>query len=318
MSAATLIYEPDSPGDARIYAAGLRQAFPGLPVIVTSDRAEALARAPEASVLVAKAQHVSAQLVESMPRLEWVQALTTGTDPLLGLRLPRSVVVTSARGIHGPQMAELALLLMMALSRDFPRMLANQREATWERWGQPLLVGKTVVIVGVGAIGEALAARCRPFGLRIVGITARTSVEGFDELHPHSQLREVARRADFLVLVVPYSPTTHHLIDAAVLAAMKDDAYLINVARGNVVDEAALIEVLRARRIAGAGLDVFATEPLPATSPLWKLDNVIVTPHIGGMSDIYAEQVLPVLVRNYRAYSAGDLAGMLNRVELPT
>jgi phosphoglycerate dehydrogenase-like enzyme len=104
-------------------------------------------------------------------------------------------------------------------------------------------------------------------------------------------------------------------VNAAVLAAMKPSAFLINVARGNVVDELALIETLRARRIAGAGLDVFATEPLPATSPLWGLDNVIVTPHVGGLSDIYAEQALPYLVHNVRAYLAGNVAGMQNRIE---
>jgi D-2-hydroxyacid dehydrogenase (NADP+) len=242
--------------------------------------------------------------------------LTTGIDPLLSLRLPSSIIVTSARGIHGPQMAELSILLMMALSRNFPRMLANQREARWERWGQRLLAGKTVVIVGVGAISEALAARCKPFGLKVVGITNRSAVEHFDELHPRQRLHEAVGSADFLVLLVPYSRETHHLIDASVLAAMKPTAYLINVARGSVMDEAALIDALKMHRIAGAGLDVFAHEPLPPTSPFWALDNVIVTPHVGGMSTVYAEQVLPLLVHNLRAYFAGDRAAMLNRVKI--
>jgi len=316
MTNLTLIFEPDSAHDARVYGEGLARALPGHAVVVTSDRTEALARAPEATILVAKAQNVPKELVAAMPQLGWIQALTTGIDPLLALDLPSSVVVTSARGIHGPQMAELTILLMLALYRNFPQMLANQREAKWDRWGQRLLAGKTVVIIGVGTISEALAARCKPFGLKVVGITSRRDVEHFDELQPRERLRDVAGRADFLVLVVPYSPETHHLVDASVLAAMKPGAYLINVARGNVVDEAALIEALQSRRIAGAGLDVFATEPLPPASPLWALDNVIVTPHIGGMSDVYAEQILPVLVHNVRAYIAGDHAAMLNRIDL--
>lgn len=316
MSNSILIYEPDSAADAATYAAGLARALPDVPVYATSDRAAALARAPQATVLVAKAQDALPPLVAAMPQLGWIQALTTGVDPLHALKLPKSVAVTSARGIHGPQMAELALLLMMSLYRDVPRMLANQRTATWQRWGQRLLLGKTVVIVGVGSISEALAARCRPFGLRVVGISSRRHAEGFDELHPRERLREIAARADFLVLVLPYTPETHHLIDASVLAAMAPGAYLINLARGNVVDEAALTEALVARRIAGAALDVFATEPLPAASPLWRLDNVIVTPHIGGMSDVYAEQVLPLLIHNARAYCAGDRAAMRNPVEL--
>lgn len=291
-------------------------ALPARDVVATSNRAEALARASEATILIAKAQDISAELVGAMPRLGWIQALTTGVDPLLALKLPSSVLVTSARGIHGPQMAELSILLMMSLSRDFPRLLANQREKRWERWGQRLLTGKTVVIVGVGAIGEALAARCGPLGLKVIGVTNRTAVDHFDELYPRERLHDAAARADFLVLLVPYSPETHHLIDASVLAAMKPSAYLINLARGNVVDEAAVIDALKVRRIAGAGLDVFAQEPLPPSSPLWGLDNVIVTPHIGGMSDIYAEQILPLLVHNLRAYIAGDRAAMRNRIEL--
>ncbi len=312
----TLIYEPDAPADARLYLEGLARAFPGLPLLSAADPAEALRLAPGASVLIAKAQHASRALVAAMPGLRWIQALTTGVDPLLELTLGPDVVVTSARGIHGPQMAELTLLLMLSLVRGFPRMLANQRERRWERWGQRLLAGRTVVIVGVGAIGEALAARCRPFGLRTVGITSRREAAGFDELHPRAALLEQAARADFLVLLVPYSAETHHLVDAAVLAALKPTAYLVNVARGRVVDEAALIAALEARRIAGAGLDVFAEEPLPRASALWSLDNVIVTPHVGGLSDVYAEQVLPVLVQNLGAYLAGRPEAMLNRVVL--
>jgi len=311
-----LIYEPDSEAHARFYGEGVARALPGRRILATSKRSEALARAPEATVLVAKAQDVSPELVAAMPGIAWIQALTTGVDPLLALKLPPSVLVTSARGIHGPQMAELALLLMMALSRDFPRMLANQRNRRWQRWGQRLLAGKTLLIVGVGAIGEALAARCKPLGLKVVGITSRSSVDHFDELHPRQRLGEAVAGADFLVLLVPYSPETHHLIDASVLAAMKPTAYLINVARGGVVDEKALIEALRTRQIAGAGLDVFAQEPLSETSPLWDLDDVIITPHIGGMSDIYAEQILPMLLHNLRAFAAGDRAAMLNVVTL--
>jgi len=316
MSDLILIYEPDSAAYAQTYREAIEQALAGLHVIAVSNRAEAMAHAAEATVLIAKAQDVSAELVAAMPKLAWIHALTTGIDPLLALKLPSSVIVTSSRGIHGPQMAELAILLMLALSRDFPRMLANQREKSWQRWGQRLLVGKTVMMVGVGAISEALAARCKPLGLKVVGVTSRRSVEHFDELQPRQRLKETVSTADFLVLLVPYSPETHHMIDASVMAAMKPSAYLINMARGGVVDEAALIDALQTRRLAGAGLDVFAQEPLPYSSPLWTLDNVIITPHVGGMSDIYAEQILPLLVHNVRAYVAGDRAAMQNLIKL--
>jgi phosphoglycerate dehydrogenase-like enzyme len=314
MSVSILIYEPDSARDARSYGQAVTREFPDVEVFATSDRNEAIALAPRITALAAKAGDVVPELVAAAPRLDWIQALTTGVDPLHALRLPHTVTITSARGIHGPQMAELAMLLMLSLGRNLPKILANQRESKWQRWGQPLLLGKTVVIVGVGTISEVLAARCRAFGLRVIGITSRIAACDFDELHPRARLREVAARADFLVVLVPYSPDTHHMIDAAVLASMKPTAFLINIARGNVIDEPALIDALRARRIAGAGLDVFATEPLPPTSPLWTFDNVVVTPHVGGLSDVYVEQVIPVLLDNLRAYRAGDRAAMRNVV----
>jgi D-2-hydroxyacid dehydrogenase (NADP+) len=316
MSATILIYDPESPSDARAYAESISRELPALQVFAKSNIADAIACANEAAILVAKAHDITAALVAAMPKLRWIQALTTGVDPLHALHLPAGVTVTSARGIHGPQMAELALLYMLALSRELPRMLTNQRHATWQRWGQRLLLGRTAVIVGVGSIGEALAARCKAFGLRVVGITGRRQADGFDELHAREHLHDVVARADFLVLLTPYTPETHHMIDAAVLSAMPKSSYLINIARGKVVDEGALIEALRSGRIAGAALDVFETEPLPKTSPLWTFDNVIVTPHVGGLSDIYAGQIMPLLMHNLHAYLAGDHASMRNRVEL--
>jgi D-2-hydroxyacid dehydrogenase (NADP+) len=316
VTATLLLYEPDSPSDAHVYAQGLSRELPPVRRIATSDVATAVAAAPEASVLMAKAHYVSAALVAAMPKLSWIQALTTGVDSLQELELPPSVTITTARGIHGPQMSELALLYMMCLYRDMPRMMMNQRHAIWQRWGQRLLLGRTVVIVGVGSISETLAAHCKTFGLRVIGVTRRREVAGFDELYPRERLREAAARADFLVLLMPYTPESHHMIDAAVLAALPNSAYVINIARGRVIDEAALIAALRTGGIAGAALDVFDTEPLPKTSPLWSFDNVIVTPRIGGMSDIYAEQILPLLLHNLRAFLAGDLSAMRNRVAI--
>jgi D-2-hydroxyacid dehydrogenase (NADP+) len=316
MATTLLLYDPDTPSDARVYAQALAREVPAVTLLAASDLTAAIAAATPASVLIAKAQDVSAALIAAMPKLTWIQALTTGVDSLQALEMPATVTVTTARGIHGPQMAELALLYMMCLYRDIPRMLLNQRHANWQRWGQRLLLGRTVVIVGVGSISETLAARCKAFGLRVIGITRRREAAGFDELYPRERLREAAARADFMVLVTPYTSETHHMIDAAVLAAMPKSAYVINIARGRVIDEAALIAALQSGGIAGAALDVFDAEPLPKTSPLWSFDNVIVTPHIGGMSDIYAEQILPLLLHNLRAFLAGDLSAMRNRVAI--
>ena len=277
---------------------------------------EALQR--EVPALCSMANNISAELLAAMPGLDWIQALTTGIDPLLTLNLPPEVIITSARGIHGPQMSELGLLLMLSLARNLPRMLHNQQQAVWERWPQRLLQGKTVGIVGVGTISEVLAGHCKALGMRVLGVSdSRTTAPGFDAIEPRSGLGIVAKSADFLVVLAPLIPENEHLISAEVLRQMRPDAFLINLARGRVVDEAALIAALQRGEIAGAGLDVFETEPLPADSPLWRLPNVIVTPHVGGLSDIYARQLLPLVVHNARAYLAGNLDALMNRVHLP-
>jgi phosphoglycerate dehydrogenase-like enzyme len=310
-----LIVETEHPADIDHFKAAIAAELPAVQVHAARTAIEAAGWRGNASVVVGKAHTLPAELLRALPQLEWVQALTTGVDHVLGMNLPPHVAITSARGVHGPQMSELCFMLMLNLLRDFPRMSRNQAESTWRRWPQRLLKGKTIAIVGVGAISLELAARCQVFGMQVLGISdSQPTASGFNALFPRTQLQAVAARADFLVALVPYTAATHHLISAEVLAAMRPDAYFINIARGPVVDEAALIDALRAGRIAGAGLDVFATEPLPASSPLWSLPNLIITPHIGGMSDDYAEQLTPLLLHNLRCYVQGDLAGMWNRV----
>ncbi len=315
MTGKILFLECERPADLDIYRHAVADAIPGLEILTAENEVEAIAKSDGATALVAKAHNVTAALIAALPHLDWIQALTTGTDHLDTLNLPSSVNVTSARGIHGPQMSELAFLYMLTFSRDFGAMLDNQRKAQWQRWPQKLLLGKTAVIVGVGTISEELAQRCKVFGMRTVGVSgSRPTAPGFDQIVGRDRLHEAAGQADFLIVLAPHTPENHHLIDAGVLAAMSPHAVLINLARGKLCDEDALIQALTERRIAGAGLDVFAIEPLPADSPLWRMDNVIITPHIGGLSDSYAVQLLPLVVDNVRAYWAGDLAGLRNIV----
>lgn len=307
-----LVFENGS----HINVTALRGAFPGLTIHATFGLGEACRLGANAEVLVALAHQVSDPLLAAMPKLRWIAALTTGTDHLNGLKnLRKDIIVTSGRGIHGPQMSELALLNMIALLRRVPEMLRNQNEAKWERWSQPILKGKTAVIVGVGQIGETMAERFRAFGMTIVGVSdARAEIAGFDRVLPRAKLKEAAALADFLIVLVPLTAATRHMIDGDVLAAMKPQAYLINLARGDVIDETALIEHLQAGRIAGAGLDVFAVEPPRKDNPLWTMPNVIMTPRIGGMSDCYGEQVLPLMIENLQAFAEGRLKDMRNIV----
>jgi D-2-hydroxyacid dehydrogenase (NADP+) len=294
----------------------VRRECPSMTFDVARNVDEALNRCATAEVLLAMAHEVTDPLLNRMPRLRYLCALSAGTDRLETLTALRpDVRVTSSRGIHGPQMSELAFLSMISLSRDFARMQRNQQKHVWERWPQKLLYGKTAVIVGIGPIAEDLAARCVAFGMHVMGASdARESAPNFEKLVPRARLRDAASAADFLIVLVPLSAQTRHLIDEGVLAAMKPSGILINLARGPVVDEPALIRCLRDGRLAGAGLDVFEAEPLPADSPLWDMPNVIITPRIGGMSDVYGDQVLPLVVHNLHCFAQGRLAQMKNIV----
>jgi phosphoglycerate dehydrogenase-like enzyme len=266
------------------------------------------------NVIFGLGHHIPPALIAKAKNLKWVQALTTGTETLTAPGvLPPDVLLTSTRGIHGPQMSELAFLNMIALARNFKKNLLNQSAAKWEQWGQPILEGKTIVIVGLGLLAEHLAERCKLFGMTVIGVSnGRADAPHFDEVHPRSELKKLAARADFLMLLVPYSQETHHLIDRSVIAAMKPTAFLINLARGGVLDEPALIEHLQTGKIAGAGIDVFSTMPLPPDSPLWRMPNVIITPNIGGRSDNFIEQTMTVLEPNLQAFVDGRLNDMRN------
>ena len=211
-------------------------------------------------------------------------------------------------------MAELAFLFMIGLSRDYPRMNQHRGERVWKRWAQPVLLGKTAVILGIGAISEDVASRCKAFGMRVVGVSnARAQSPGFDLILPRARLHGALGMGDFVITLVPLDASTRHMVDAPALAAMKPSAFLINLARGDVIDEAAMIEALKTGTIAGAGLDVFSVEPPARDNPLWDMPNVMMSPRIGGMSDIYADQVYPLVERNLRALMDGR-AGQIENI----
>ena len=297
-------------------SARLRLDFPDLTIREESDLAPAIACAGKAQALIALAHFVEEPLVAAMPDLRWVCSLTSGTDHLVALpSLQKNVRITSGRGIHGPQMAELTFLYMLSLLRQADLIARDQANRVWDRRHQSLLWSKTIVIAGVGAISEELALRCKAFGMTTIGVSdSRKQAPGFDEIVARNALHDVAARADVLVALVPLNDTTIGMFDASVFAAMKPSALFVNVARGPVVDEAALVAALGDKRIAGAGLDVFATEPLPAASPLWDLPNVMITPRIGGMSDVYDKQIHPLVVHNLRCFVDGRMDDMKNIV----
>ncbi len=298
------------------YRARLSTLFPELDIDVVSQREQAEAALAKADILLTFGQMMKNLKLglEGANNLKWVQALGTGLDGITDQPALRpSVMVTSLHGVHGPPVSEAALAGMLALSRDIPRFARNQDTRTWGRWPAKLLHEKTVGILGIGVIAEALAPKCKAFGMKVVGLTSvKRNVPRFDSVHGMDELHDVLPHLDYLVLLTPYSAATHHMIDARVFAAMKPTSYLINVARGGVVDENAMVVALREKQIAGAALDVFEHEPLPPDHPLWTFPNAIITTHQGGFCDTYVDLAMPILERNMRCFLKGDLKGMVN------
>jgi len=260
---------------------------------------------------------ISDALLKKASRLQWVHAMTTGVDYIINLpSLKKEVLLSSSRGIHGPQMSEMAFLMMLALNRNFPQFVRNQDRKVWERWPTKLLYQKKVGILGVGIIGEEIARKCKAFGMIVYGIdVVRRKIDAVDHFHGPEDLPRVAREVDYLIIVVPNTPQTTKLVDEKVLTSMKPTAFLINIGRGEVVDEDALVRILEEGKIAGAGLDTFYKEPLPMDHPLWGMKNVIITPHVGGMSDIYVDQVLTIFEENLRRFLRGEKRNLINFIE---
>jgi phosphoglycerate dehydrogenase-like enzyme len=250
-------------------------------------------------------------------RLQWIHALTTGVDYLLNLpSLRKDVILTSTRGIHGPQVSEMAFLLMLALNRNFSQVVRNQDQGIWERWPGKLLWKKKVGILGVGVIGEEVARKCKAFGMEVFGIDIiRRELDCVDAFYAPEEIAKVAGDVDYFVIVAPRTPETEKMIGAKVLSSMKPTSFLVNLGRGEIVDEDALIQALNSGKIAGAALDTFCTEPLPKSHPFWRMKNVIVSPHVAGMSDIYVEQALSIFEDNLRRFLKGERHDLINLVE---
>lgn len=264
--------------------------------------------------------HLPAERLAQAPRLKWMSFWSAGLDGKITPELlQRGLILTNASGVHGPNIAEHVLACMLMFTRRMHLYLRKQIAREWWRQSDAEeLTGQTLGIVGLGRIGEALTIRAKAFGMRVIA-TKRNPNTRYDPaatpdiLLPPERLHHLLAEADHVCVAVPYTPETHHLINAAALGRMKPTAYLYNIARGRVVDEPALIAALQEGRIAGAGLDVFETEPLPPDSPLWRMENVILTPHVSGLTPHYFTRTAALFVENLRRYLRG--APLLNRYD---
>jgi phosphoglycerate dehydrogenase-like enzyme len=260
--------------------------------------------------------------VRKAPRLKWMHVFNVGVDhPIFDEMLARGVRLTTSAGSTAVPIAQTAVMGLLALARGFPRWLVAQRSRRWdpERSLTPTdLQGQTAVIVGLGRIGAEIARLTRVLGLKVIGVRRGPLREGdpVNELHPPAALPGLLARCDWLILACPLTPETRGLIGAEALARLPRGARLINIARGEIVDEPALIDALRSGQLAGACLDVFGTEPLAAESPLWGLPNVLVTPHNSAAAAGNDRRVLEIFLDNLGRWHRG--AELVNEVARKT
>ena len=271
---------------------------------------EFLAMLGEAEVLYDFPRGHVRDLVRVAPRLRWVQASMAGAGEVAqkaGLQ-DTDVVVTTASGVYSGPLAEFAMMALLQHVKDLDRLRRDKAEKRWREAHTDTLYGKSLCIVGMGNIGRAVAARARPFGMRVVGVkrAIREDDEAWgyaDELYPARELRSALREADYVVVTLPGTPETHRLLDAEAISAIKPGAYVVNVGRGKTVDEETLVEALKSGRLSGAALDVFEEEPLPEESPLWELPNVILSPHstdnVPGLTNELQSELFRYNLRRY-------------------
>jgi phosphoglycerate dehydrogenase-like enzyme len=250
-----------------------------------------------------------ADAVRTLPRLQWVQATAAGAGEqvraagLSATELER-VVVTSASGVHASPLAEFALFGLLAFAKNLPRLLDDQRHRRWEHYPTGELAGRTLLVVGLGRIGAEVARRARAFGMEVVGVnrSGRSDCAEVPIVYGTDALPDLVGTADALVLSLPLTDATRGLVDAALIARIKPGATLVNVGRGGVVDEAAMIDALRSGGLAGAALDVVTVEPLAPDSPLWDMPNVLLSPHTAALSERENERIVDVLIENLHRF----------------
>jgi len=290
------------------FRAAAQAAAPGARILVPANRDEAVAQAPEADI--ATGWSLPAGVLEHGRRLQWVHAFTAGVDGFVGLPgiRDRRVVLTRTVGAH-VALPDHVMALILAFARRLHLDIRNQANRVWDRpagIGEDV-EGKVLGILGLGQIGKPLAARAAPFGMRVVG-TKRTPepVPHVDLVLPPERTDELLREADYVAVLLPLTPETKGRMGEREFRLMKPSAVFINVSRGPIVQEPALIRALREGWIAGAGLDVFDTEPLPGDHPLYDLPQAIITPHVSGITPKFFERIAAIMAENIKRYVKGE------------
>ncbi|MGZ9584431.1 D-2-hydroxyacid dehydrogenase [Paenibacillus marinisediminis] len=294
----------------------LQADYPEVCIHKCKSLEDASERALQSEVLVAYNSQMKAETLNRMPNLRWIQAFSAGVDnlPLHELEA-QSITVTTSSGAHKIPMAEFAFGLMLQEVKSLIPLYQSQQQAQWNRkqtFGE--LDSMTIAILGTGAIGEEIARRAKVFGMQTIGVNrSGRKVEHFDIIYTQHDTDKALVVADFVIVVAPLTSYTRSWLNENSMRCMKPEAVLMNLGRGELIDEQALILLLQERAIKKAYLDVFQIEPLPADSPLWTLDNCIVTPHISAISERYNERCLSIFMHNLNCYRKQET--MMNIVE---
>ena len=249
-------------------------------------------------------------LIALAPRLKWFQTMLAGVDHILHEDIVKSpVILTNTSGVHATPVVEIALGMMLVLAKQSLFCVQSMMKRSWERFVPDLLRDKTVGIVGLGSIGREIARMCKALGMRVIAIRRSAKkvsrARNVDTLLPGAHLGELLSQSDHVVMVLPSTPETYHMVGEKELRMMQSSAYLINVGRGNTIDEEALVRACEEKWIAGAGLDAFTVEPLPKESKLWELPNVFISPHVSGRLKNYNAVSTTLFCENLTRYVSG-------------
>lgn len=306
---------------ARFWGEPVRRRLAEMPDVdlrLVSNFDDFLAGLPEAEVLIipdlydGEARALAAAL-EAAPNVRWIHSVSAGNDGLIGAGLPAVCLLTHSEGAAAPAIAEYVMGMFVALARHFPVLLRNMAERRWQRPAAlPMaLEGRTLLVVGLGHIGRAIAARAGAFGMTVIAATRTPRPDpAVSETHPLAALPDLLPRADAIAVAIALAPQTHRLIGAREFARCKPGALLVNVARGAIVDTEALRKALISGRLGGAGLDVTDPEPLPPDHPLWEAPHLIISPHMSAMGSPLAEQRLADgIAENFERYLKGETPG---------
>lgn len=308
-------FPPETTGTPKGLRTHVESALPDIDLVMTTDYADAAGRISSAEIVI---EHgMPDDLLERADALEWLQSLSAGVDSydLESLR-ERNVVMTNISGVHADPIAEHVLACMLYFERRLDRAVRQQSRAKWRRFPAGELGGKTLCVVGVGALGGRIAELAAAVGMRVVGVKRDTSTynDAVDEVFGADDLHSALGQSEYVVLACPLTDDTEGLITSHEIASMAEDAVLINVARGPVVDHDDLVVELQEGYLGGAVLDVTDPEPLPGDSPLWDMENVLITPHMAGGSPHFPRRCADIFVENYERYVEGDPEAMCNRV----